>query len=328
MRRLINATAALLGTMLFAIPVHAAPASAYPDKPIRIVVPFAAGGGGDFIVRAWADKFAAVVKQPVIVDNRGGGNTVIGTEAVSKAAPDGYTLLIVSPSFATNPTLLPKLPYRTPEDFTPVGLVITYAMGLAARSSLEADNIPQLLALAKKKPTQFSIATSGAGSASHLAAELFRDATDLNLMTVPYRGAGPALLDVASGNVDLTFTGLSQIKTQLDNKRVKLLGTSGQQRLQSAPDTPTIAEQGIKDFEALVWWGILAPAGTPQDVVLKINSALKQSLADPEVAKRLAVIDGEVKVSTPQAFGKLIDSEIIRWKTLLKPDNKTQQAAN
>ncbi|WP_226817090.1 MULTISPECIES: Bug family tripartite tricarboxylate transporter substrate binding protein [unclassified Advenella] len=320
MKHLLKAV--LLATSLLTTAGYAASASDYPNKPIRIIVPFAAGGGGDFIVRAWADKFSAEVRQPVIVDNRGGGNTVIGTEAVAKAAPDGYTLLIVSPSFATNPTLLPSLPYRTPEDFMPVGLVITYAMGLAARSSLEADDIQTLLSNAKKDPRQLTIATSGAGSASDLAAELFRVATQLNLLKVPYRGAGPALLDVASGHVDMTFTGLSQIKGQLDNKRVKLLGTSGSQRLQSAPDTPTIAEQGLKDFEALVWWGILAPAGTPSDIVVKINSALKKSLADPEVGRRLAVIDGEVQVSSPEAFRDLINSEIARWRAILKPDAK------
>ena len=321
MKNLIKAV--LFGTAVAATCACAAPADSYPNKPIRIIVPFAAGGGGDFIVRAWSDKFAAQVGQPVIVDNRGGGNTVIGTEAVSTAAPDGYTLLIVSPSFATNPTLLPKLPYKTPDDFTPVGLVITYAMGLAARSSLDANNIQELLSLASKTPTRFTIATSGKGSASHLAAELLRDATGLNLLNVPYRGAGPALLDVASGHVDMSFTGLSQIKAQLDTKRVKLLGTSGKQRLKSAPDTPTIAEQGIKNFEALVWWGILAPAGTPPDIVQKINHALKQSLSDPEVTQRLAVIDGEVQVSTPEAFGELIKNEIVRWRGLLADDVTT-----
>ncbi len=325
MKRLVKF--AIWVVALSAASANAAQTSTYPDKPIRIVVPFAAGGGGDFIVRAWADKFSAVVKQPVIVDNRGGGNTVIGTEAVARAAPDGYTLLIVSPSFATNPTLVPKLPYKTPEDFAPVALIITYAMGLAAKADLEANNIPELLAFAQKNQKQLTIATSGAGSASHLAAELFRDATQLNLLNVPYRGAGPALLDVASGHVDLSFTGLSQIKGQLDNKRVKLLGTSGHRRLKSAPDTPTIEEQGLKDFEALVWWGILAPAGTPSEIILKINSALKQSLADPEVTKRLEVIDGEVEVSSPEAFDKLIRSEIVRWRTLLKPEVKTQEGS-
>ncbi|HEY9278509.1 MAG TPA: tripartite tricarboxylate transporter substrate binding protein [Eoetvoesiella sp.] len=295
----------------------------YPEKPVRIVVPFAAGGGGDFIVRAWADKFSEVIKQPVIVDNRGGGNTVIGTEAVAKAAPDGYTLLVVSPSIATNPTLLASLPYKTPDDFTPIGLIITYAMGLAARSTLPADTIPELVEMAKKNPGKLTLATSGNGSASHLALELFKSAAGIDLLNVPYRGAGPALLDVASGHVDLAFTGLSQIKPQLDSKRVKLLATSGLKRLNSAPDTKTIAEQGLKDFEAVVWWGVLAPAGTPKAIVQKVNQALKQSLADPEVAKRLAVIDGEIKVSSPEEFDTFLRSELVRWRAMLKPETAT-----
>ena len=313
--------------MLAFMSANAHAAENYPNRPVRIIVPFAAGGGGDYIVRAFSDKLSEALKQPVIVDNRGGGNTVIGTEAVARATPDGYTLAIVSPAFATNPTLQASLPYKTPTDFEPVGLVITYAMGLAARSSLDANNIAELIALDKKSPDPLSIATSGSGSASHLAAELFRDATGLNLLNVPYRGAGPALLDVAAGHVDLVFTGLSQIKSQLDTKRVKLLATSGLERLKSAPDTKTIAEQGVKDFEALVWWGILAPAGTPKDIVLKINSALKQSLADPEVSKRLEIIDGEVKVSSPEEFASFIDSEISRWGTLLKPQDKKASAS-
>ncbi len=300
----------------------------YPEKPIRIVVPFAAGGGGDFIVRAWADKFSDVVGQPVIVDNRGGGNTVTGTEAVAKAAPDGYTLLIVSPSFATNPTLLPKLPYKTPDDFVPVGRIITYAMGMAARAELPADTIPELLALARKSPTQLTLATSGEGSASHLALELFNAATGANLLNVPYRGAGPAMLDVASGHVDLAFTGMSQIKPHLDSKRAKLIATSGLARLDSAPDVKTIAEQGVKDFEAVVWWGILAPKGTSSDIVRKVNAALKKSLADPEVSKRLAVIDGVVNVSSPEEFDSFIRSEVVRWSKLLKPKPATGTQAS
>ncbi|GAA4324215.1 tripartite tricarboxylate transporter substrate binding protein [Pigmentiphaga soli] len=315
------ALAAAAFAAVFASPGHAASADSYPDRPVRIVVPFAAGGGGDFIVRAFSDKLADTLKQPVVIDNRGGGNTVTGTEAVAKAAPDGYTLLIVSPSFATNPTLMSSLPYKT-EDFAPVGLVITYAMGLAARSTLEANDIPQLLDLARKKPGTLTFATSGEGSATHLATELFKAATHINVLDVPYRGAGPAMLDVASGHVDLAFTGLSQIKPHLESGRVKLIATSGLKRLQSAPDVKTIAEQGVKDFEAVVWWGILAPAGTPKPIIDKINGALRTSLADPEVAKRLSVIDGEVRVSSPEAFGRYVREEIDRWHTLLKPAKK------
>ena len=290
----------------------------FPNKAIRIVVPFAAGGGGDFIARSWADKFSETIKQPVIIENRGGGNTVVGTDVVAKAAPDGYTLLLVGASIATNPALIEKLPYKTPDDFTPIGTVITYAMGFAARANLPANDVQELLALIKAKGP-LSIATSGDGSATALANELFKDATGAKLMAVPYKGAGPAAIDVASGHVDLLFTGMSQLKPHLDTGRVKLLATSGSNRLASAPDVRTIAEQGVKDFEAVVWWGILAPAKTPTVVVNKLNQALAVSLNHPEVMKRLAVIDGEVRLSSPQAFDALLKDEIARWAKLYKP---------
>ena len=297
--------------------VQAAAIDDYPSKPIRIIVPFATGGGGDFIARAWADKLSETVKQPIIIENRGGGNTVVGTELVARAAPDGYTLLLVSPSISTNPTLLPKLPYRTPEDFTPIGLVITYAMGLAARSTLPADSIQDVLELAKTKGP-LSIATSGEGSATDMATELFKAATQANLLSVPYKGAGQGVIDAASGHVDLIFTGMSQLKPHLDSKRVKLLATSGLQRLASAPEIPTIAEQGVKDFEAVSWWGLLAPAHTPPAIVEKLNQALAVSLAHPDVMKRLAIIDGEVRLSSPQAFDAFLKEQISRWASLYK----------
>ena len=320
MKRLLPAIICTLAAV--GVPGFAQAADNFPSKAVRIIVPFAPGGGGDFIVRAWSDRLAEILKQPVIVDNRGGGNTVIGTDALARSAPDGYTLVIVSPAFATNPTLHKSLPYRTPEDFAPVARIITYAMGLGARSTLEANNIPELLELSRKQPgTVFNIATSGEGSASHLASELLRAATKLPLVNVPYKGAGPALLDVASGHVDLGFSGMSQIKPHLDTGRAKLLATSGLRRLQSAPDTPTIAEQGLPGFEAVVWWGLLAPAGTPAPIVDKLNQALKQALSDPEVTKKLSVIDGEVAVSTPAEFLNFIQDEIKLWgKLLSKPE--------
>ena len=294
----------------------------YPEKAIRIVVPFVAGGGGDFIARAWADKLSETLKQPVIIDNRGGGNTVVGTDIVAKAAPDGYTLLLVSPSIATNPTLLPNLPYKTPEDFTPVGSVITYAMGLGARSTLEAKSMQEMLRYARQHPGKLAIATSGEGSATDLAAELFKEATGADILIVPYKGAGQGVLDVASGHVDLLFTGMSQLKPHLDSGRIKLLATSGRNRLKSAPETPTIAEQGVTDFEAVVWWGILAPAGTPDVIIQKLNEALAKSLSHPDVTKRLAVIDGEVRLSSSKEFDHFLNDEINKWRKLLKPSTQ------
>jgi tripartite-type tricarboxylate transporter receptor subunit TctC len=292
-------------------------AEPYPNRPIRIVVPFAAGGGGDFLVRAWSEKFSEALKQPVIIENRGGGNTTVGTEAVARAAPDGYTLLFVSTSLSTNPTLMASLPYKTPDDFAPISMVLSYPFGLAARSTLPANTIGELVEFAKKNPGKVTIANSGDGSASHLSALMLEDMTGTDMTTIAYRGAGPAITDVAAGHVDLTFTGMSQIKPFLDNKRVKLIASSGSKRLQSNPDLKTISEQGIKDYNAFVWWGLLAPAGTPKDVVDKIYQALKVSIASPEVVKKINSIDGEVRLSSPQEFDQFLRDEIARWKKLL-----------
>jgi tripartite-type tricarboxylate transporter receptor subunit TctC len=311
--------ALLLSSMIFSAVAGATPADKYPERPVRIVVPFVAGGGGDFIARAWADKLSDVIKQPVIIENRGGGNTVVGTEQVAKAAPDGYTLLLVSPTISTNPTLLPNLPYKTPDAFAPVAQVITYAMGVAVHTGSSIQNIPELVAYAKKNPGKLTTATSGEGSATDLAAELFMERTGTKITKIPYKGAGQGVLDVASGHVDMLFTGMSQLKPQLDGKRIRLIATSGLQRLNSAPDVATIAEQGYPGFEAVVWWAVLAPAGTPPEIVEKINAALKTSLSHPDVGRRLAVIDGVVRVSTPKEFDTFLRSEIETWRRLLKP---------
>jgi len=292
-------------------------ADPYPNRPIRIIVPFAAGGGGDFLVRAWSEKFSEALKQPVIIENRGGGNTTVGTEAVARAAPDGYTLLFVSTSLSTNPTPMASLPYKTPEDFTPISMVLSYPFGLAARSTLPENTIGGIVEFAKKNPGKLTIANSGDGSAAHLSALMLEDATGTDMTTIAYRGAGPAITDVAAGHVDLTFTGMSQIKPFLDNKRVKLIASSGAKRLHSNPDLKTIAEQGVKDYNSFVWWGLLAPAGTPKDVVDKIYQALKVSISSPEVVKKINSIDGEVRLSTPQEFDQFLRDEIARWKKLL-----------
>lgn len=292
-------------------------ADVYPSRTIKIVVPFAAGGGGDFVARSFVDKFSDALKQSVVIENKGGGNTVVGTEIVSKAPPDGYTLGLVSTSFATNPTLMAQMPYRTPEDFAPISLVITYPFGLAAKLGLEANTVQEILAYAKKNPSRLSIATSGDGSGSHLAALMFQEALGSDVVMVTYRGAGPAINDVAAGHVDLLFTGMSQIKPLADAKRLKIIGSSGLNRIQSQPQVKTIAEQGIKGFNAVVWWGMLAPPGTPKEIVEKLNAALRVALNQAEVSKRLEVVDGEISPSSPQEFEQMIKMEVLKWKKLL-----------
>ena len=290
---------------------------AYPTRPIRMIVPFGAGGPTDTLGRALAERMSDQLGQRVTVENKPGAGGNIGTDMVAKAAPDGYTVGLVSTSFSTNPTLMAQMPYRTPEDFTPISLVITYPFGLAAKLGLEANTVQEIIAYAKKNPSRLSIATSGDGSGSHLAALMFQEALGTDVVMVTYRGAGPAINDVAAGHVDLLFTGMSQIKPLADAKRLKVIASSGLNRIQSQPQTKTISEQGIKGFNAVVWWGMLAPPGTPKDIVEKLNSALRVALNQPEVSKRLEVVDGEISPSSPQEFEQMIKLEVLKWKKLL-----------
>ena len=298
-------------------------ADTYPSRTIKIVVPFAAGGGGDFVARSFVDKFSETLKQPVVIENKGGGNTVVGTEIVSKAPPDGYTIGLVSTSFSTNPTLMAQMPYRTPEDFAPISLVITYPFGLAAKLGLEANTVQEIIAYAKKNPSRLSIATSGDGSGSHLAALMFQEALGSDVVMVTYRGAGPAINDVAAGHVDLLFTGMSQIKPLSDAKRLKIIASSGLNRIQSQPQTKTISEQGIKGFNAVVWWGMLAPPGTPKDIVDKLNSTFNAIFQDPEFHKKWDAIGTPVVGGTAAQFGELIRKETVRLGKVVKDSGAT-----
>ena len=314
----------LLISILFSQQLLFAAQDNFPNRPVRIVVPFAAGGGGDFIARSFVDKLSEVLKQPVLVDNRGGGNTVVGTDVVAKALPDGYTLGLVSTSFATNPTLMPQLPYKTLEDFSPISLVITYPFGLAARNGLAANSVSEIIELSKRAPKSLTIATSGDGSASHLAALMFEDALGAPVVLVAYRGAGPAINDVAAGHVDLLFTGMSQIKPLADANRLKIIGTSGLNRIRSEPSAKTISEQGLKGFNAVVWWGLIAPSNTSKEIVERLNSALRLALNNSDVSKRLDVVDGEIHPTSPQEFDVMIRQEVARWKRLLSSVKEIQ----
>jgi tripartite-type tricarboxylate transporter receptor subunit TctC len=306
----------LAAVVLATVPATAFAQGDFPQRPVRIVVPFAAGGGGDHIVRAWSDRLAEVLKQPVIVDNKGGANTILGTDVVANAKPDGYTLLLVNPNFATNPALNPRLPYVA-EEFSPVTLVAFYAMGLAAPSSFPPKTIAELVDYARRKPGEVNFGTSGTGSTSHLAGELLKASAGIQITHVPYRGAGPAMNDLIGGHIELVFTGMSQILPHVRSGTVKLLGSSGLERLKSSPDVVPIAEQGVPGFEALVWWGVVAPPKTPPEIVAKLNAALVQVLAEPAVVERLAANDTEAKTMKPEEFGRFIHDETVKWGGLI-----------
>jgi tripartite-type tricarboxylate transporter receptor subunit TctC len=313
MRQPFVVAAILAGLALSGIG-KAAAAETYPDRPIRFVVPFSAGGGGDYIARALIGKLSEHLGQPLIIENRGAGNTVVGTNVVAKSPPDGYTILLVNPQFASNPSLQPDLPYKTPDDFQSVALIMSYPMHLFAHSKEPFNSIPELIDYAKKNPTALNYGSAGVGSSGHIAGELFKKMTGASIVHIPYNGAGPAANGVIGGHVQLLFTGMSQLQGAMDSGFVKLVGAGCSQH-NKAP-VKTICEQGVPGFESLVWWAILAPAGTPKPIVAKLNEAFRHAAADPEVQKRFATMDGDAGVSTPAGLDKLVRSEMAKLSTM------------
>lgn len=310
--------AAALGWLSVLCAGAVAAAESYPDHPIRLIVPFSAGGGGDYIARALIGKLGEFLGQPLIIENRGAGNTVVGTNAVAKSPPDGYTILLVNPQYTSNPSLQPGLPYKTPDDFESVALIMSYQMHLFASAKAPFNSISELIDYAKKNPGTLNYGSAGLGSSGHIAGELLKTMTGTDIVHVPYNGAGPAANGVIGGHVQLLFTGMSQLKGAMDGGFVKLIG-AGCSPHNNTP-VKTICEQGVPGFESLVWWAILAPAGTPRPIVDKLNAAFRHASADPDIQKRFAVIDGDASVSTPERLDKLVHSELLKlskmtWET-------------
>jgi len=312
--------AACVCAMAFAAaPAGAQTAGAYPVRPVRIVVPFAPGGATDILARAIGQKLTEALGQPVIVDNRAGAGGNIGTDAVAKAAPDGYTLLMggVGPN-AINPALYPKLPYDPIRDFAPVALVATVANVLVLHPSVPATSVKQLVALARAQPGKLTHASSSIGSAGHLAGEMMKLMTGIEMVTVHYKGSAPALLDLMSGQADLMFDNLPACLPHIKSGKLKVIATSNAQRTSALPDLPTVAESGLPGFDAGSWFGILAPAGTPRDIIGRLNAPIVKSLATPELKERMSSQGAAPVGSTPEEFGQHIRAEVAKWSKVIK----------
>jgi len=297
----------------------AAVAQTYPSKPIRIIVPFTPGGTTDILARSLGQKLSEAWKQPVIVENRPGAGGSIGAELVAKAPPDGYTLLMGHiGTLAVNPTFYPKLPYDAVKSFAPVALIASVPNVLVVHPSVPANNVMELVALAKSKPGQLTYSTGGNGSAAHLAMEYFKLQTGTDLVHVPYKGAAPAVTDVVAGQVSMTMTGAPALMPHVQAGKLRALGVSSTKRLAAFPQVPTIAEAGVKGFDATQWYGVVAPAGTPADIVKKLNGEIRTIMQSPEMQERLRSEGAIATVSTPEEFGKMIAAEIARWGTVIK----------
>ena len=295
---------------------------AYPVKPIRIVVPFAAGGATDILARAIGQKLNEAFGQPVIVDNRPGAGGNIGTDMVAKAAPDGYTLVMggVGPN-AINATLYPKLPYDAVNDFAPVAHVANVTNVLVVHPSLPARSVAELIAIAKARPGKLTQASSSPGSAGHLAGEMMKMMAGIDMVTVNYKGSGPALIDLISGQVDLMFDNMPPCLPNIKSGKLRALAVSNAERTSVLPDLPTVAESGLRGFDAGSWFGILAPAGTQNDIVNRLNAVIVKSLTTPELRERLSGQGAAPVGGTPEQFGRHIRGEIEKWAKVIKAAN-------
>lgn len=302
---------------LAAVPSIAAAAEAFPAKAIRVIVPFTPGGSNDIIGRMAAQQLTERLGKQVVVDNRPGAGGMIGTEAVVKAAPDGYTLLVVSAAYAYNPYMY-KLPYDQEKALTPVAMLGTGPSGLAVNPSLPVRSAKELVALAKAKPGQINYASAGIGSFQHLSTELFKVVTKTNIVHVPFKGGGPAMVDVIAGNTQMCMGSLLQMLPHKDSGRLRIIGTGGAKRSATLPDVPTIAESGVPGYEANNWWGFVAPAGTPNDVIARLDKEIAAVAASAETKKRLHAEGAEPAYKNPAEFGKFIRSEMVKWGRVVK----------
>jgi tripartite-type tricarboxylate transporter receptor subunit TctC len=292
--------------------------ASYPNKPIRLVVPFTPGGSTDILARAIGQELTKAWGQSVIVDNVPGAGGSIGAEKVAKAPADGYTLLMGHiGTLAVNPSLYPKLAYDPIKDFSPVAWVARVPNVLVVHPSVPAKNVKELVALVKSKPGQLNYSTGGNGSAAHLATEYFKMRTETSILHIPYKGAAPAVTDLIGGQVQVLFTGAPALMGHIKNGQVRALAVSSPQRMDALPDVPTVAASGYKDFSADQWYGVVAPAGTPRDIVAKLNVQINQALNSTELKSRLNSEGAVATPATPEVFGKLIQTEIARWKPVM-----------
>jgi len=300
-------------------------AQPYPSKPVRIVVPFAPGGGTDVIARYLAAGMTESLKRQVIVDNRAGANAIVGTEIVARAPADGYTLLFVSSPHSVNPSMYAKLPYDTLRDFAPVAMVASSPYFLVIHPSLPVRNVKELVALARKQPDQILYGSGGSGSSAHLTAELFNQMAGVKLREIPFKGAGPALIGTLTGEVALVFGNALTVKPHIESGRLRALGIASAQRSRSAPDLPTISEAGVPGFRSDAVLGMLAPARTPRAIIDTLNAEAHKVMRQPDSVEAMRRMAVDIALSTPEEFGQLIESEMQRWSKVVRALNLKPQ---
>jgi tripartite-type tricarboxylate transporter receptor subunit TctC len=302
-----------------------AEAADYPARPITLIVPYPAGGGNDVIARLVAAKMSASLGQPIVIENRGGAGSTIGTRDVARSAPDGYTLLIANSSLAINPSLYPDAGYDPKKDFAPIGLIATSPNFVLVNPSMPVHSVADLIALAKKQPGKIDFASTGTGTSTHLGAVLFATMADIKLNAVPYKGVAPAITDLLGGHVALMFCPMASVVGQVSGGNLRALAVTGAKRSPLFPELPTVAEAGLPGYAAELHYGLVAPAGTPLETIAKLNAALNNALADDDIRHRLAADGTEMLPGTPEAYAADIASEEAKWSAIIKQTGVTAQ---
>jgi len=305
--------------LLFALLAGAAQAQApYPAKPIRLIVPSSPGGGTDITARFMTPKLSEILGQQVIVENKAGASNIIGFEAVARAVPDGYTLLMGLSPLTINPAMRKNLPYDAVKDFAPISLAVKCPNVLVVNPSLPVKSVKELIAYSRERPGKMNFASAGVGTSPHLSMELFLSMTGLKMVHVPYKGSGQAVIDCVSGYVSVSALSIPTVMSYINSGRLRALGVTSDKRTVGAPNIPTIDEAGVPGYEALQWYGMLAPTGTPREIVTKLNGAVIQVLKDPGVRK-LLINDGSEPVgTTPEEFFAFIKSETDKWAKVVR----------
>ena len=293
-------------------------AQSYPTKPIHIVVPYPPGAGTDTLARIFGQKFSEDLRQPVIVDNRPGAGGIIGTEAVAKSPADGYTLLFTPSSHAINPAVYTKLPFDAERDFAPISVMVSLPVVLAVESSLPARDVKELVGLAKAKPGQLTIGSSGNGTAFHLTAEMFKRAAGIDVVHVAFKGGAAAIQAVLGRQVEMLFETSLTVNPHVKSGRFRALAVAGPKRSALIPDVPTLAEAGYPDVVSENWYGIYAPAGTSQEVVSRVYAVVARAIADPQVREKLSAQGADIRENTPQQTAAFVKAEMAKWATVAK----------
>jgi len=317
MRRLRLVSIALLCAVL-AVLAPGAAADDYPSRPVKIVVPFAAGGPADVYARFLAQHLQEAMGQPFVIENRPGGGSVVGTEVVAKSAPDGYTLLLMSNTHTVNESLMPHKPFVLMRDFTPIAPINASDLVLVVNPAVKANTLQELIALAKSEPGKLNYASSGPGTPYHMAGELFKSMAGLDIVHVPYKESSAARTGVLGGQVEMMFDAVTVMNEHVKAGKVRALATSGKLRSNVMPDVPTLSEAGVPGYEAVIWLGLIAPKGTPPAIVNRLNAEITRIVSRPDTQTEWAKQGASAMTMSPDAFGKFLADDIVKWQRIVK----------